>query len=53
MGKDDTEAIGNPLGSISRSIIEREPVAETKLFFITFFPELQSRASNAQNRLML
>ena len=38
MGKDDTEAIGNPLGSVSRGLIEREPVAETKLFFITFFP---------------
>ena len=52
MGKDDTEAIGNPLGSVSRGLIEREPVAETKLFFITFFSKLQSRASNAYNRLI-
>ena len=37
MGKDVIEAIGNPLGSVSRGLIEREPVAETKLFFITFF----------------
>ena len=52
MGKDDTEAIGNPLGSVSRGLIEREPVAETKLFFITFFFKLQSRASNAYSRLI-
>ena len=51
MGKDDTEAIGNPLGSVLRGLIERDHVAETKLFFITFFFKLQSRASNAYSRL--
>ena len=52
MGRDDTKAVGNPLGGVSCGLIEREPVAETKLFLITFFPKLQSRASNAWNRLI-